>query len=132
MRFISRLIIHHSASGIDTTAAQVKGWHLDKGWSDIGYHYVVEGSGLVVIGRDLDRAGAHAKGANGDSVGICLVGSNNVPSERWTFAQIESANELIGALRRVLGGEITVHGHCDVGITATLCPGVDVNDVFNV
>ncbi len=132
MRAINRLVIHHSASGIDTTAAQVVGWHLDRGWDSVGYHYVVEATGKVVPGRDLDEMGAHAKGANGDSVGICLVGSNNVPSERWTPVQIDSANELVGALRRVLGGEITVHGHRDVGTTATICPGVEVSEVLNV
>ena len=133
MRAINRLVFHHSASSLPTTFEEVERWHVENnGWDSIGYHYVIESSGKVVPGRDLDEMGAHAKGANGDSIGICLVGSNDVPEERWTAQQIDAANDLIGALRRVLGGTLTVYGHRDVGTTATICPGVDVAEVLNV
>ena len=133
MRAINRLIFHHSASSLATTAEDITRWHTENnGWDFVGYHFIVESNGKVVPGRDLDMTGAHAKGANGDSVGICLVGSNDVSEETWTQQQIDATNELVGALRRVLGVPLTIHGHRDVGTTVTLCPGVDVVEVLHV
>lgn len=133
MREVTRIVFHHSASPRDTTtAAMIENWHTHgHGWSAIGYHYVIEGTGFVVRGRDLDRQGAHAKGANDDSVGICIVGDNTNPDQRWTQPQIDSANLMISSLRAVLGRDLAVYGHREVGTTPTLCPGVDVFDILS-
>ena len=51
-------------------------WHKQQGWSDIGYHYVIYRNGDVVCGRDVDIIGAHcaAGGHNQHSIGICYIG----------------------------------------------------------
>lgn len=69
-----RIVVHHSASA-DVSADQIHQWHLNKGWSGIGYHYVIRKSGDIEPGRPVDTVGAHTIGYNGDSIGICLTGN---------------------------------------------------------
>ena len=58
--------------------ATIKKWHVDeRGWSDIGYHFVIRRNGLVEAGRDIKLSGAHARQVNGTSVGVCMVGREN-------------------------------------------------------
>jgi N-acetylmuramoyl-L-alanine amidase len=64
-------------------------WHTAKGWDDVGYHYVVRRTGVIELGRDVDTMGAHTKGENDDSIGVCYVGT------RWpTKEQCISLREL--------------------------------------
>lgn len=120
----SRLVIHHSASPRSTTTGTIRSWHLQRGFRDIGYHFVIEGDGKVVPGRHPHEMGAHAKGANRDSLGICVVGDNTRAGERWNAVQKKALRGLVASLRSVFG-PMPVLRHCDVGTTATTCPGVD-------
>jgi N-acetylmuramoyl-L-alanine amidase len=94
------IVIHHSASPLATTAADIDRWHRERGWDGIGYHYVVHSDGVVKIGRPIGRIGAHAKtGAklnrNLTHIGICLVGYDD-----FTEAQLVNLNELLAILVR--------------------------------
>lgn len=77
-RTITELIVHCSATpeGKDYTVDDIRNWHKQQGWSDIGYHYVIYRDGTVVNGRDVDLVGAHCNkgGHNQHSIGICYVG----------------------------------------------------------
>ncbi len=75
-RHINRIVVHCSATreGGYFTAADIRRWHKERGWSDIGYHYVVRLDGWVEVGRPVEKPGAHAKGYNEDSIGVCYVG----------------------------------------------------------
>ena len=66
MRKIDKIILHCTATpeGRDVSVNAIKKWHTDKGWSDIGYHYVVSLDGLVEEGRPVVRQGAHVRGHN--------------------------------------------------------------------
>lgn len=127
MRQIKRLVIHHSASPRTTTRDEIKQWHLDRGFEDIGYHFVVEGDGKLVPGRPLHEIGAHAKGANVDSVGICVVGDNTKPYGKWAHEQEDTLLAVIDAFDFLIPG-VEVVGHRDVGTTKTECPGLDIKD----
>ena len=62
-------------------------WHRERGWLKIGYHYVIKRDGTVETGRELEEVGAHAKGHNAISVGICMVGGlseDNEPETNFT------------------------------------------------
>ena len=88
MNRIERLVIHHSASARSTTFAAIKHWHTDappkgNGWSDIGYNYVILGNGKLRVGRPLPTTGAHAKGKNSTSIGVCVVGNNLKSDQEW-------------------------------------------------
>ena len=64
MRKIDKVIIHCSATpeGRDVKMETIRDWHLKRGWSDIGYHYVIELDGKIVPARPLERVGAHCRG----------------------------------------------------------------------
>ena len=80
-RHINEIIIHctDTEDGRDYTIDDVRQWHTlpppkGRGWSDVGYHYLIYRNGSVVAGRDVDQAGAHCKGHNSYSIAVCYVG----------------------------------------------------------
>ncbi|MDD7726846.1 MAG: N-acetylmuramoyl-L-alanine amidase, partial [Bacteroidales bacterium] len=79
MRKINEIIIHCSdtPAGEDFSAADIDRWHKERGWSCIGYHYVVRLDGTIEKGRDLSRAGAHCAGHNANSIGVCYIGGRS-------------------------------------------------------
>lgn len=112
MRAIDTIIIHCSATKPtqDIGAEVIRGWHVkDRGWKDIGYHYVIRRNGLVELGRDLDgdgdvdeEVGAHAAGFNSNSIGICMVGGIDAagkPDSNFTIAQWRTLGDVLAALR---------------------------------
>lgn len=80
------IVIHTAASDAPgITAATIDEWHRARGWSRIGYHYVIlseksDGQlrdGQIETGRDSDVMGAHCRGLNKRSIGICVVGDGD-------------------------------------------------------
>ena len=76
MRKITQIIIHCSATpeGKDYTVADIDRWHKARGFKMIGYHYVIYRDGSIHTGRPLEMVGAHCKGHNAHSIGICYIG----------------------------------------------------------
>ncbi len=130
MRKINRIVVHHSASPLSTTAEDIRGWHLERGFSDIGYHGVILRSGLWVPGRPFEVMGAHAKGSNKGSIGICVVGDLRTKRSAWRFCQIETLLNVLRFLKMQYPGA-KVFGHKDVGTTPTKCPGVDIRALLS-
>ncbi|MGB0696029.1 MAG: N-acetylmuramoyl-L-alanine amidase [Rhodospirillaceae bacterium] len=103
MRAINWIIWHCAATpeGRDVQPETIRDWHLQRGWSDIGYHYVITLDGTVHEGRPLERPGAHVRGQNRDSIGICYVGGvdrNGAPKDTRTPAQIQALHALTESL----------------------------------
>lgn len=123
MRRIELLVVHHSASPRDTTIRDIRKWHIEeRGWQEIGYHYVVHEDGSLHIGRPIHEKGAHAYGVNDISIGICLVGNNLDPREEWTRAQISTLFKVYEALKLLIP-KISIVPHTEAGSTITECPG---------
>lgn len=77
------ITIHHSLSqdGDTLNWRSVRRYHLNKGWTDIGYHFGIEkvrDEVEVLVGRPLHKDGAHCLGHNDDTIGICLIGNFGV------------------------------------------------------
>ena len=139
MRNIKKIIVHCSATrkdwlDVEGAAAQlqeIRRWHVeDNGWSDIGYHAYIARNGEVLPARPLKRKGAHTKGHNADSIGVCLAGGFGSSSEdraidHYTPAQLAALWEFVKVTRDKFGQEITVHGHNDFANKA--CPGFPVS-----
>lgn len=128
MRPVNRIIWHCAATpeGRAVSVDEIRRWHVEKGWSDIGYHYVIELDGKVQTGRPLARAGAHVKGHNHDSIGICYVGGldkKGRPKDTRTADQKRALYALTAKLRERYPGA-TVHGHNEFANKA--CPCFDV------
>jgi N-acetyl-anhydromuramyl-L-alanine amidase AmpD len=126
MRKINRLIIHTSASpnSLDVGVKEIREWHLQKGWKDIGYHFVIRRNGVLEKGRPIEQVGAHVAGHNADSIGICLVGEGT-SLDYVTSAQAATLRRVVGDLK-VLYPKATIHGHREYA--NKLCPGFDIKD----
>lgn len=76
LRPVTLLIIHCTATpaGREVSRAEVDRWHRQRGWNGIGYHYLIHLDGSIEQGRPEERMGAHCKGYNACSIGICYVG----------------------------------------------------------
>ena len=135
MRTISKIIVHCSATaeGRDFTVDDIRRWHLQRGFSDIGYHYVIYRDGSVHAGRPLEKVGAHCLGHNAHSVGVCYIGGlaadGKSPKDTRTAAQKSAIATLIAELRGRFPGA-TVHGHNEFATKA--CPCFDVRKEFGV
>ena len=128
MRKIDTIIIHCAATKGDVSAATIRKWHKERGWKDIGYHYVIRTNGTIEVGRPLEQAGAHTRGHNKNSIGICLAGGyDGTPS--YTKEQWRSLGVLIEGLRAEFDYP-AICGHNDF-TTAKTCPNFDV-EVWNM
>ena len=131
MRTINRLVIHCAATKAsqDIGRDEIDRWHRQRGFSQIGYHYVIRRNGDIEMGRPPAMAGAHAKGYNHDSIGICLVGGwggvNN-----FTPIQFENLLLLIYGLTDTYNldplDRHQVLGHRDLPDVAKACPSFDL------
>jgi N-acetylmuramoyl-L-alanine amidase len=127
MRDINKIIVHCSATkeGQEFFADDIRRWHKARGFSDIGYHFVINLDGVIEYGRDLKLTGAHCKGHNEGSIGICYIGGldkNGEPMDTRTDEQVDSLTMLICTLKR-LHCNAEVHSHNDFSNKA--CPSFD-------
>lgn len=134
MRDLNRIILHCSATkeGQDFSAATIRQWHVKgNGWRDIGYHWVIRLDGSIEVGRPLDEAGAHTKGHNKDSVGVCYIGgcdADGKPKDTMSPEQEKAWRMIVLSLRTLYGNHITIHGHNEFANKA--CPSFTVKDKF--
>lgn len=113
----NRIILHHAAAK-SCGAATIHQWHLNNGWSGIGYHFVVRKDGTIERGRPEKYVGAHAEGSNSDSIGICFEG--DFMTETMSETQKNAGKELVTDLKNKYGIS-KVQKHSDV--CSTDCPG---------
>lgn len=115
MRKIDKIIVHCSATkeGKSFNSKDITRWHLERGFNDIGYHYVVLLNGKVEIGRPEIKIGAHCKGHNSHSIGVCYIGgldANGKEKDTRTPEQKESLLILLKELKKKYP-KATIHGH---------------------
>ena len=121
---VNKIIVHHSASAKTTTKSDIESWHKERGFTEIGYHMVIGENGKKEDGRSTTKVGAHAKGANSDSLGACVTG--NFETETPDTKQVDALTEVLTAWCKTHNlKETDIYGHCDApgGATATSCPG---------
>lgn len=117
MRPVTLLIIHCTATpaGREVSRAEVDRWHRERGWDGIGYHYLIHLDGSIEQGRPEERVGAHCKGYNAHSIGICYVGGldkQGHPTDTRTNAQRHALRQLLLALRQRYP-HAAIRGHRD-------------------
>jgi N-acetylmuramoyl-L-alanine amidase len=118
MREINLLVIHCTAtrSNLPFTQADLELSHRERGFNGIGYHYYIRRDGSIKSTRPLDKVGAHAKGYNAHSIGICYEGGLNAqgkPADTRTEWQRHSLRVLLLTLLRDYPGSKIV-GHRDL------------------
>lgn len=135
MRKIDEIIVHCSATprGREVKAAEIDRWHRERGFRCIGYHYVVGLDGRIERGRPESEIGAHCKGHNARSIGVCYVGGlssdGKVALDTRTDEQRVALTELIMELKERYPGA-RVYGHRDFANKE--CPCFDAGREFEV
>lgn len=132
----TEIIVHCSATrpewmlsaGMAAKVDEIRRWHLSNGWSEIGYHWIIDRDGRVLPGRAESTVGAHTKNKNTGSIGVCLIGGfgsarNDQFDDHFTPAQAIALRDLI---ERIKGRHPIkrVSGHNEYSSKA--CPGFDV------
>ena len=132
MRKIDKIILHCAATpeGKDFTIKDIRNWHLQRGFSDIGYHFVIYRDGSVHRGRPIEYAGAHTTGQNQNSIGICYIGGctadGKTPKDTRTPEQRFALFKLVYELMQQYNIPISkVFGHREFANKA--CPSFDMN-----
>lgn len=132
-RRITEIIVHCTATpeGKDYTIKDITQWHKQRGFSTIGYHYVVYRDGSVHTGRDVNVAGAHCTGHNAHSIGVCYVGGlakdGKTPKDTRTNVQKASLEILLRKLR-TLYPTAKIYGHNT--FSAKACPCFDATKEY--
>lgn len=123
---IDAIVIHCSATkeGKDYTVKDIDRWHKERGFKEIGYHFVIYRDGSVHAGRELPKDGAHAntpgvsgKSYNLHSIGICYIGGldkdGKTPKDTRTDEQKKAMMELVDYLMTRYPTITEVIGHRD-------------------
>lgn len=131
MRTITLIIVHCSANkaGSALRAADIDRYHRSLGWMGCGYHYVIPTDGILEPGRPEEMVGAHCKGHNRHSIGVCYVGGlskDGQPADTRTEAQRATLRALLEDLHRRYPKALIV-GHRDLD-PRKACPCFDVVD----
>lgn len=126
---VKYLAIHCAATppSRDIGAKEIEAWHKKRGWKGIGYHYVIRRDGTVETGRAENEIGAHVKGFNSQSLGICLVGGISETGKaeaNYTKMQAVSLAGLLTDLTKKYPDAI-VQGHRDFPNQNKACPCFD-------
>lgn len=117
---ITAIVLHHSAGR--GTIEDVDRIHRKRGYNCIGYHYYITRAGEICPGRAVLTVGAHAKGHNKNTIGICLEG--DFRKDEPTDKQIEALILTVKILMRTIPTIKTVYNHRD--LCKTLCPVIDL------
>jgi hypothetical protein len=139
MRKINTIVIHESDS-VHGSASVIRGWHLERKFLDIGYHFTILNgivtadiflsslNGQIEVGRPLAIKGAGVKGHNTGAVHICLIGKGG----RYTEKQFKSMFTLLRELIKKYDIKVeNVLGHYELN-KAKLCPQIDMDKVRQV
>ena len=129
-RPITEIIVHCTATpeGREVSLETIRDWHKARGFSDIGYHYVVHLDGSVERGRAEALVGAHVSGHNTGTLGVVYVGGierdGATPKDTRTPAQRRALIDLVSALIDKYPAVSKVSGHNEYAAKA--CPSFDV------
>lgn len=135
---IKKIIVHCSASSFGNVAI-IDRWHKERGWKGCGYHYVItngvatkrqpydpEYDGLIQKGREWKETGAHCKGHNHDSVGICLIGRHHFTAKQLLVA----LPNLLITLGDLGISADDIYGHCE--FSTKTCPNINPKLIRNM
>ena len=134
MRQINKIIVHCSATreGENFTVDTIRSWHVDgRGWSDIGYHFYIDLYGEIHKGRDIAKIGAHCKGYNRNSIGICYCGGVEADGKTPKDTRLDCQKEALTAVLRTLKAmypEAVIHSHNDFARKA--CPSFNATEEY--
>ena len=133
-RYVNKFFIHCSAADHEgdkfegsNLAETIDRWHRERGFSCIGYHFVIDKKGQLIKGRDLHKTPAAQAFHNIGTIAVCLHG---LKEDKFTEAQFETLRKLALRYDDLYDGRITFHGHKEVARKA--CPVFDYKKVLKL
>lgn len=114
---------------MDIGVKEIDEWHKQRGWSGIGYHWVIRRNGVIEDGRPINKVGAHVKGYNTGSLAICLVGGVDIemnPVPNFTDKQWHTLELMVRGIKAQIP-YITIHGHNEFDHRKS-CPSFSVEN----
>ncbi|MET3601142.1 N-acetylmuramoyl-L-alanine amidase [Martelella mangrovi] len=135
MRHIDHLVVHCAATpeGKPFTVKDIDRWHRERGFRCIGYHYVIYLDGSIHPGRPVEEIGAHVKGHNRSSIGICYIGGvaadGRTAKDTRTPAQKEALETFLRSLKRKYPGA-AILGHRDFPKVRKACPSFNAKKEY--
>lgn len=134
MRTINEIIIHctDTEAGKDYSVTEIDKWHRQRGFAEIGYHYVIHPNGMIDVGRVAARIGAHCKGHNSNTIGVAYIGGrkDGKPENTMTLMQIVAMANLLKTLCLMYPSIKTISGHNQYSNKA--CPCFDVKNFLQI
>jgi hypothetical protein len=124
---VSKIILHCSDSDFwhHDDIKVIDDWHRKRGWDGVGYQLFVKKTGEIQLGRPLNKVGAHTKGHNKNSIGVCMSGKNDFPQLTHTISL------LLYLLKSFSLTPDDLFGHYEIDSNKT-CPNIDMNYIRNV
>ena len=130
IREVTKVYIHCSASddvglrGVEMVD-EIRRWHIARGFSNIGYHFLIDMEGKILAGRTLELIPAAQKGHNTGTIAVMVHGL-----ESFSFESLHALNLLCKEINEAYGGVITFHGHCEV--SEKICPVFDYKTLLEL
>lgn len=123
------IFVHCSATktSMNIGVREIRQWHKEQGWLDVGYHFIIRRDGTVEEGRPVDAVGSHVKDWNNVSVGVCLVGgidSSGKFEANFTPEQMDSLDSTLDMLCMKYRNAV-IKAHHDVAPKA--CPSFNLS-----
>ena len=121
------VVIHHTGDGNTQSLLAIEAKHMkENGWSNVGYHYVIDRKGKINEGTPLGYKGTHVKAANTGKIGIVLIGDYDhqlwdVSDDDLPAVQFDAAISLIKSLKDFVRVQ-SLGGHRDY-VAGASCPG---------
>lgn len=132
-RKIEYIAVHCAATKPSMTVdiERIKEWHLKRGFSDVGYHFYIRQDGSLEYGRPVYKIGAHVKGYNSVSIGVCYEGGINEAGEAEDTRTPEQKRTLIDLLTelKICYNNAIIQGHRDFGANKA-CPSFDAKSEY--
>lgn len=130
-RSVNRVFLHCSASDDSAMVGkrlvdEIRTWHRKRGFSDVGYHFLIDKEGAVLPGRNLERIPAAQRGHNRHSIAVMVHGLEEFPDNALSVCR-----QLCAAINLAVEGRVTFHGHCEVAPHKT-CPVFDYRGLLGL
>ena len=139
---VRSIIVHCAATkpSMDCGFDEINQWHLDRGWSGCGYHVIIRRNGAIEFGRDFAMdsrefsQGAHVRGHNDNSIGVCLIGGmaqdSSDPELNYTDEQWDALRDVLTRLKTTTMPGARIHGHYEFDSHKT-CPNFDAGHWYD-
>jgi hypothetical protein len=133
-RNIKYIAIHCAATkpSMKVDRERIKKWHLDRGFSDIGYHFYIRQDGSLEYGRPVYKTGAHVANYNSVSIGVCYEGGIDEDGEAFDTRTPQQKRTLVDLLTelKINYKEALIWGHKDFPKVYKACPSFDAKSEY--